>query len=96
MTGILSEDMQYLNHTLAADTNFDVIYRVVNMGGKEGCIYFIDGFCKDDVMQKLLQYFMAMKPEDLPEDAHEMSKKGIPYVEVDMSDKWESILYSFM
>lgn len=96
MTGILSEDMQYLNHTLAADTNFDVIYRVVNMGGKEGCIYFIDGFCKDDVMQKLLQYFMDMKPEDLPEDAHEMSKKGIPYVEVDMSDKWESILYSFM
>ena len=96
ISGMLSKDMQYLNHTLAAEMNFDVVYRVVNMGGKEACIYFIDGFCKDEVMQKLLQYFMDMKPEDLPKDAHEMSKKGIPYVEVDMSDEWESILYSFM
>ena len=96
ISGMLSKDMQYLNHTLAAETNYDVVYRVVNMGGKEACIYFIDGFCKDEVMQKLLQYFMDMKPGDVPGDAHEMSKKGIPYVEVDMSDEWESILYSFM
>ena len=85
MTSSLQESMAYLNQKLAVDTNFDVVYRVIHVGGKEACIYFIDGFCKDEMMQKMLQYFMDMKPEDLPADAHGMSKKGIPYVEVDLS-----------
>lgn len=96
ISGTLSRDIKYLNQKLAADKSFDVVYRVIYMGGREACIYFIDGFCKDDVMQKLLQYFMDMKPQDLPQDAHEMSKKGIPYVEVDMEDKWDKIITSFM
>lgn len=96
MTGTLSLDMKYLNDTLAADVSFDVVYRIIHMGGKEACIYFIDGFCKDEVMQKLLQYFMDMKPEDMPKDAHEMSKEKIPYVEVDIDDKWDKIINAFM
>lgn len=92
MTSSLQESMAYLNQKLAVDTNFDVVYRVIHVGGKEACIYFIDGFCKDEMMQKMLQYFMDMKPEDLPADAHGMSKKGIPYVEVDLSDEWEQII----
>lgn len=96
ISGTLSQDIKYLNHKLAADQSFDVVYRVIHMGGKEACIYFIDGLCKDEVMQKLLQYFMDMKPEDLPEDAHGLSKKGIPYVEVDMENKWDKIITSFM
>ena len=36
-------------------------------GGKNACIYFIDGFCKDELMQKLLQQFMGITAEDMPE-----------------------------
>lgn len=96
MTGILARDMKYLNEKLAAEKNFDVVYRIVYMGGKEACIYFIDGFCKDELMQKLLEYLMNMTPENMPRDAHEMSKQGIPYVEVDMSDKWDKIMDAFL
>lgn len=42
----LKENMGYLNRTLDVDKNFDVIYRVINIGGKEACMYLIDGFCK--------------------------------------------------
>lgn len=96
MSGKLQQDMPYLNQVLAADVSFDVVYRVIHMGGKEACIYFIDGFCKDDIMQKLLQYFMNMKPEDVPKDAHEMTKQGIPYVEVDMENQWDQIITAFL
>ena len=96
MTGNLQQDMQYLNGVLAADASFDVVYRVIHIGGKEGCIYFLDGFCKDDIVQKLLQYLMDMKPETLPKDAHEMAKQGIPYVEVDMEDIWDKIITTFL
>lgn len=96
MTGSLAKDMKYLSARLSAQANFDVVYRVIHIGGKEACIYFIDGFCKDDMMQKMLQYFMSIKPEEMPRDAHEMSKQNIPHVEVDINDKWDTIIYSFL
>lgn len=93
MTGNLSENMNYLNEQLKVNENFDVIYRVIHIGGREACMYCVDGFCKDELMQKMLQYFMDMKPEELPQDAHEMSKKKIPYVEVDLKNTWDDILF---
>lgn len=96
MSSSLEENMRYLNQRLAVDQNFDLVYRVINVGGKNACIYFIDGFCKDELMQKMLQYFMSLKEQELPENAHEMSKKCMPYVEVDLQDNWEQIVYFIM
>ncbi len=93
MTASLEDNMKYLCERLKVDTNFDLVYRVIKVGGRNACIYFIDGFCKDELMQKLLQYFMDIKEDELPENAHEMSKKCMPYVEVDLQDKWEQIEY---
>lgn len=92
MSGILRMDMKFLNAALAAEQNFDVIYRVVHVGGKEACMYLIDGFCKDEVMQKMLETFMQLTPDEMPEDAHAFSKKEISYVEVDLKEKWEEII----
>lgn len=96
MTGSLQKDLKYLNEKLKVDVNFDVVYRIIHIGGREACIYFIDGFCKDDMMQKMLQYFMSVTPEEMPANAHEMSKQNIPHVEVDINDKWDTIIYSLM
>lgn len=89
----LDENMQYLNKELGTDASFDIVYRVIRVGGRNACMYLIDGFCKDELMQKMLQYFMSITPEDMPENAHEMSKKNIPYVEVNIEAKWEQIIY---
>lgn len=96
LSGVLKQDMQYLNGILDIDHNFDVVHRVVHIGGKEACMYLIDGFCKDELMQKLLQYFMDITPENMPRDAHEMSKKVIPYVEVDIEEQWSVIVNSLL
>lgn len=96
MSSFLEDNMNYLNEELCVKKNFDVVYRVIRVGGKNACIYFIDGFCKDELMQKMLQYFMDIKEDELPKDAHEMSKSCIPYVEVDLKEDWESIIYFVM
>lgn len=96
MSASLSENMEYLNQKMKVDISFDLVYRVIRVGGKEACMYFIDGFCKDELMQKMLQYFMDIKEDELPETAHEMSKRKLPYVEVDLQDKWEDITYFIM
>ncbi len=96
MTTNLQKNMDYLNHKLQLDISFDLVYRVIHVGGKEACIYFIDGFCKDELMQKMLQYFMDMKEEDFPEDVHMMLKKKIPHVEVDISDDYDKIITNLL
>lgn len=92
ISGSLKKDMQFLNTILDVKNNFDVVHRVIHMGGREACMYLVDGFCKDDLIQKLLQYFMELAPEKLPGDAHEMSKQEIPYVEVDIESHWDKIV----
>lgn len=84
--------MQYVDELMGLETNFDIIHRVIRLGDTDACMYLIDGFCKDELMQKILQYLMELKAEDFPKDAHEMSKIAIPYVEVDLDDTWEKIL----
>lgn len=96
MSTQLAGNMKYLADTLYVNESFDLVYRVIDVGGRKACIYFIDGFCKDELMQKMLQYFMSLKPEDMPENAHDMSKKFVPYVEVDIASDWDQILYNIM
>ena len=96
MTASLKENMDFLNRKLDIDKNFDLVYRVIQIGGREACMYFVDGFCKDELMQKMLQHFMEIKPEELPENAHEMSKKCVPYVEVDLQSDFSQIIYFIM
>jgi len=92
----LQENMDYLKQALRPDISFDIVYRVIQVGERQACIYFIDGFCKDVLMQKMLQYFMDMKGTELPENVHEMLKKKVPYVEVDMAGDFAKIEYSIL
>lgn len=96
LTGCLAQDMRYLNQVLAVEQNFDVIYRVISFGGREACMYLVDGFCKDDLVQKLLQYFMDLSPEEMPEDMHGLSKKCTPYVEVDIEGRCQVLIDSLL
>lgn len=92
ISGCLQDNMQYLNRVLDVEKNFDVIYRVVNIGGKEACMYLVDGFCKDDLIQKLLQYLMDRQADDMPEDMHGISKQFTPYVEVEVEGTFSKLI----
>lgn len=96
MDTVLLHNMEYLKEKLCPDKSFDVVYRVIEIGGRKACICFIDGFCKDELMEKMLQYFLGLKAEDMPENAHDMAKKAMPYVEVDLKNQWEDIIYNIL
>lgn len=78
MTTSLQQSMVYMKERMAPDSSFDVVYRVIEVGGRQACIYFIDGFCKDELMMKILQYFIGLKAEDMPQNAYEMAKRATP------------------
>ncbi len=96
MSGNLNEDIRYMEEALSVGKNFDILYRVIHIGGRQACFYFIDGFCKDELMEKMLQYLIGIEEKDMSGDVHELLKKHMPYVEVDISDTWREIIHNLM
>ncbi len=80
------QTVEAMNRTLRIDKNFDLIHRVIRVGTKRGCIYCVDGFVKDELMEKMQEFFYKLTEADMPANAYEMSKSAMPYVEVDLSD----------
>lgn len=83
----LSQNIEYLKNKLNTDTNFDIVYRTLTIGGKEACLFFVDGLTKDDVWLKMLQGLSAIKPEQMSPDAHSFSKLYLPYGEIGLLQK---------
>ncbi|MBE5875685.1 MAG: spore germination protein [Lachnospiraceae bacterium] len=91
MFGVFDKDRQYLDEELAVQKNFDVVSRDITVGGRRAVFYFVDGFCKDELMQKLLQFVMGIQTRDMPMDAQGMNKI-MPYVEVEDSQDFGVII----
>lgn len=87
----LYENMKYFHSELQVQNNFDIICRMLSVGERNACIYFIDGFIKDEIMGKLLEFFYSLTPEDLPESSQGLTDYYIPYVEVEMLEKRQDI-----
>lgn len=88
----LEQNITYMNKVLPVDESFDIIRRDIEIGGKKSSFYFIDGFTKDDTMQKLMTSMMGINKYDMPEDATTFSQRFIPYVEVDILGDFDTIL----
>lgn len=92
----LKENMQCFHEILDVKKNFDIIYRMTLVADRQACIYFVDGFVKDDIMEKLLEYFYSITPDDLPEDSSGLSRDSMPYVEVDLLDDKDAVVTSIL
>lgn len=84
MTGIFSRDVESLCKTLCTDKNFDIVKRELIIGEKRAVMIFIDGFIKDEVFEKILEFFYRITPKQLDKvgDMEQFSKAFTPYVEV--------------
>ena len=92
----LQKNIDYMNQSMCVEKSFDLVYRVIYTGGKKACFYFIDGFCKDEIMQKMLQSFMSIKEGELANSAYEMLKSQMPYVEVDVTNDIKKAQYNLL
>ena len=84
------DNKKYMKELLHTDANFDVVSRDIKVGDRNAVFFFIDGFCKDELMQKLLQFLMGIKAQDMPQNPQELNKI-MPYVEVDTTTEFEEI-----
>ena len=74
-----------LDDGLRPDLSFDLIKRELIVAGRTAYLYFIDGFIKDEVFEKMVEFLFKQTPDTLSgiTDMHRFSKDKMPYVEVD-------------
>lgn len=96
LSGCFEDDIRYMNETLPVAESFDVIRRDMVIGGKASVFYYIDGFVKDEVMLKIMDSFLSVTEEDMPEDAEGFARGHVPYVEVDLAEDFDQVVRSVL
>lgn len=74
-----------LKELLQKDKNFDLVYRVITICGKKSALFFIDAFTKDEIIEKIQEFFFSIDNKNFMRDAYTFSKNCVPYCEVDLS-----------
>ncbi len=96
MSNSLKRNTAFIDKKLGVDRNFDIVNRNIMIGGKEASTYFINGFCDDDLLQKLLQSFMEIKKNEVTDEIGVMIQQFVPHIQVEIEDKWDKIIYNIM
>lgn len=69
--------------------SFDLLGREVKIGSRRARLYLVDGFCKDDLMEKIMAYFMKATDDVIQglADTRAFADTYVPYVETDVVAK---------
>ncbi len=72
-----------LQKYLRTDISFDVVVRPFMIAGRRARIFFVDGFAKDEILEKILEFIMSLKENDLHNisDASQFDQRFITHVE---------------
>lgn len=81
MTDSASENSGHFAGVIGPERNFDIINKKINIGQRAAQLFMIDGFTKDEIMEKLIESLIALKPEDIPPKAGDFAKL-VPYIDV--------------
>lgn len=78
-----SENSAAMEGRLLPDENFDIISRRLVIGGRKAALYFTDGFIKDEMFEKILEFLFKITPQQLDgiENMARYSELLLPYVE---------------
>ena len=74
ISGNLAENRRLMDRILRSEKSFDIVYRPVKAAGRQAGFYFVDGMVKDEIMEKLQEFFYHLKPEDLPDGTKDGQK----------------------
>ena len=82
-----TETIDRLSRKLRVGASFDLMSRPVSVGGRLATLFFVDGFTKDEVLSRMLQYLTDVTPEAMGDmtSADEFATRYITYTEVDLT-----------
>lgn len=94
LTDSYEQNVALLDRELNVDENFDILKKKLAIGQDEITIYYIDGFVKDTVMQKLMIYLLSLDGLGSgAEVARRFTDERLPHVEVDATQNAQTMLH---
>ena len=87
------KNCEMIDSLLRVDKSFDIIKREMKIAGANCVMYYIDGFVKAELMQKLMVYLISVKEigDGGKDAAYTFAAKSVPTVEVDVTDSADNI-----
>ncbi len=86
------KNVETLDGLFRVKENFDIIKKPLSMGDDELTFYYVDGFVKDGVMQKMMIYFLSVGKLGEGADAAETFLNAhVPYVETEATDSVDTL-----
>lgn len=78
-----AQNLSVINKTLRIGESFDIIVKRLEIAGKKATIYCIDGFVKDEMFEKMLEYLSKLTQEDMQgvNSADDFINRHITYIE---------------
>lgn len=83
LSGDYVRDNEMFSKLLRADKSYDILVKRIKVADKKATLYGIDGFIKEEVLEKMLEYFTKIPVEDMAEirDANQLIDNFITYIE---------------
>lgn len=93
LTTDVKKNLELMKKSLPLDKSFDLIQREFVIGGKSSYLFFIDGFIKDEVMERILSGFFKISEKDINSinNLKSFINKYIPYIEVSKENDLKKI-----
>lgn len=78
-------NLNILSTALRSDKSFDLVKRELVISGRRAALFFVDGLLKDDIAEKILEFFYKNVKDENFKSALYFSQSSVPYVEVEVS-----------
>ncbi|SEM99686.1 spore germination protein [Lihuaxuella thermophila] len=93
----IEKNIDLLNRILGVGESFDVICRRLTYAEKKVALYFIDGFAKDGILNRVMDHLSTLKQEQLAVDPlRRLLETEIAYIEVEKTDQTEKVVSSVL
>ena len=84
-------NLQIISDALRSEQSFDLVKRDLIIADRKAALFFIDGLLKDDITEKILEFFYKNVKSENFKSALYFAQSAVPYVEVEVSTELKKV-----
>ena len=84
-------NLQIISDALRSEQSFDLVKRDLIIAERKAALFFIDGLLKDDITEKILEFFYKNVKSENFKSALYFAQSAVPYVEVEVTSDLKKI-----
>ena len=98
ISGNYGENVKRFDDALGVNRSCDVVSRDYRIGGKKARLWVIDGYGKDETLERMGSFWLSLKPEDLEHltDMESFVERFVTFSEVEANRDEENIITSVL